>query len=61
MLGVLLIFETMHKKIWKQAEGSGKAETMRNMVRLSRKTKLYNNQKLIRKILANFIKAQAII
>ncbi|MCI7302258.1 MAG: AMP-binding protein [Clostridia bacterium] len=50
MLGVPLIFETMHKKIWKQAEGSGKAETMRNMVRLSRKTKLYNNQKLIRKI-----------
>lgn len=50
MLGVPLIFETMHKKIWKQAEGSGKAETMRNIVRLSRKTKLYNNQKLIRKI-----------
>lgn len=50
MLGVPLIFETMHKKIWKQAESSGKAETMKKMVSLSKKTKLYNNQKLIRKI-----------
>lgn len=50
MLGVPLIFETMHKKIWKQAESSGKAETMGKMVRLSQKTKLYNNQKLIRRI-----------
>ncbi|MCQ4635675.1 AMP-binding protein [Anaerovorax odorimutans] len=50
MLGVPLIFETMHKKIWKQAESSGKAEIMKKMVRLSKKTKLYNNQKMIRRI-----------
>lgn len=50
MLGVPLVFETMHKKVWKQAESSGKVQTMQKMVDLSRKLKLYNNQKLIRKI-----------
>lgn len=52
MLGVPLVFETMHKKIWKQAESSGKAATMRKMMNLSKKLKLYNNQKAIRKIFA---------
>lgn len=50
MLGVPLVFETMHKKVWKQAESSGKADTMQKMVNLSKKLKLYNNQRLIRKI-----------
>lgn len=50
MLGVPLVFETMHKKVWKQAESSGKAETMRKMVNLSKKMKLYNNPKVVRKI-----------
>ncbi|MEG0728048.1 MAG: AMP-binding protein [Anaerovoracaceae bacterium] len=52
MLAVPLIFETMHKKIWKQSESQGKAKKMAKMVKLSKKTKLYNNQKLIRKIFA---------
>ena len=49
MLGVPLVFETMHKKVWKQAESSGKAETMRKMVNLSKKLKLYNKPAVIRK------------
>lgn len=50
MLGVPLVFETMHKKVWKQAESSGKADTMRKMVALSRGTKLFNRQGVIKKI-----------
>lgn len=50
MLGVPIVFETMHKKVWKQAEASGAATKMRRMMNLSRKTKLYNNQDAMRKI-----------
>ena len=32
MLGVPLLFESMHKKIWKKAEASGKADKMRTAV-----------------------------
>lgn len=48
MLGVPLVFESMHKKVWKQAESSGKADTMRRMVKLSKKLKLYNKPKVVR-------------
>lgn len=37
MLGVPLIFESMHKKVWKQAEKSGKADKMRKAVMLTKK------------------------
>lgn len=50
MLGVPLIFESMHKKVWKQAEASGKAPTMRKMVSLSKRLKLYNRPKAVRGI-----------
>lgn len=50
MLGVPLVFESMHKKVWKQAESSGKLETMRRMVNLSKKLKLYNKPKVVRSI-----------
>lgn len=50
MLGVPLVFETMHKRIWKQAESTGKASVMRKMVALSRKTKLYNKPKAVKTI-----------
>ena len=49
MLGVPLVFESMHKKIWKQAETNKKDKKMRGMVSVSRKLKLYN-QPTIRKI-----------
>lgn len=52
MLGVPVVFETMHKKVWKQAEASGQAAKMRNMMNLSRKLKLYNKPELMRKIFA---------
>lgn len=52
MLGVPVVFETMHKKVWKQAEASGQAAKMRNMMNLSRKLKLYNKPDLMRKIFA---------
>lgn len=50
MLGVPLIFESMHKKVWKQAEASGKAPAMRKMVSLSKRLKLYNRPKTVRGI-----------
>lgn len=52
MLAVPLIFETMHKKIWKQVESQGKTKKVQAMVKLSQKTKLYNKQKVVRKIFA---------
>ncbi|MDD2216383.1 MAG: AMP-binding protein [Eubacteriales bacterium] len=42
MLGVPLLFEAMHKKIWKQAEKSGKAKKMRRAIALSKTFHLYN-------------------
>lgn len=52
MIGVPIVFETMHKKVWKQAEASGAATKMKRMMSLSRKTRLYNNQEVMRKIFA---------
>ncbi len=49
MLGVPLVFESMHKKIWKQAETNKKDAKMRGMISISRKLKLYN-QPTIKKI-----------
>lgn len=42
MLGVPLIFESMHKRVWKQAEKSGKAEKLRKAVALSKRLRLEN-------------------
>lgn len=42
MLGVPLIFESMHKKVWKKATDSGKAEKMRKAVQLSKKLGKFN-------------------
>lgn len=36
LVGVPLIFEKMHKKVWKQAETSGKAKKMRRAVNISK-------------------------
>lgn len=36
MLGVPLMFEKMHQKIWKQAESTGKAKTMRRAIAVSK-------------------------
>ena len=50
MLGVPLVFESMHKKIFKQADASGNGRKLRAMIALSKRLKLYNNQTLIRKL-----------
>lgn len=50
MLGVPLVFETMHKKVWKQVEASGKAGAMRKMMDLSNKLKLYNKPAIVKKM-----------
>ncbi|WP_027399474.1 AMP-dependent synthetase/ligase [Anaerovorax odorimutans] len=42
MLGVPLIFENMHKKVWKKAEAGGKADKMKAAVQLSKKLKKFN-------------------
>lgn len=42
MLGVPLLFESMHKKIWKQAEASGKAGKMRKAIAVSKKLNKLN-------------------
>jgi long-chain acyl-CoA synthetase len=50
MLGVPLVFESMHKKVWKQAESTGKATIIQTMINLSKRLKLYNNQEILRKM-----------
>ncbi len=50
MLGVPLVFEKMYKGMWKQAAGRGEAEKLRNAIDLSRKLKLYNNPRLMKKL-----------
>ena len=50
MLGVPIVFETMHKKVWKQAEASGAADKMKKMMALSRRSKLYNKPAAVKKI-----------
>lgn len=50
LLGVPLVFETMHRKVWKQAEASGAAGKMRKMMALVRKTRLYNKPEVMKKI-----------
>ena len=50
MLAVPLIFETMHKKIWKKAASTGRDKKMRKMAEISKKFKIYNKPKLLKKI-----------
>ena len=50
MLGVPAVFETMHKRVWKQAESSGMAGKMQKMMTVARRTGLFNNQKVMRRI-----------
>lgn len=57
MLGVPLVFESMHKKILKQADAAGKANNLKFAMAVSNKFKLYNNQKLIKKIFADLHRA----
>ncbi len=56
MLGVPLVFESLHKKIFKQAESSGRAEKLRKAIELSKKYKLYNNQALVRRMFSDIHK-----
>ena len=48
MLGVPLVFESMHKKLFKQAQKSGKLEKMKKAMVLSKKLKLYNKPELVK-------------
>ncbi|QIB70423.1 AMP-binding protein [Aminipila butyrica] len=50
MLGVPLVFESMHKKLMKQAQTSGKLGKMKKMMAVSRRLKLYNHPQLIKGI-----------
>ena len=52
MLAVPLIFETMHKKVWKKAAASGRDKKMRKAADLSNKFKLYNKPKIVKKMFA---------
>lgn len=50
MLGVPAVFESMHKKVWKQAEASKSAKKMRMMMNIAKKTKAFNNIEMMRKV-----------
>ena len=57
MLGVPLLFEMMHKKLWKQIEKSGKTKKVRRAIALSKAFHLYNTgiaKKLFREIHESF-------
>ena len=53
MLAVPLIFEMMHKKILSKAKESGKDKTLRRMMNISRKFKLYNKGNITRRLFSN--------
>lgn len=53
MLGVPLVFEGTHKKIFKQAVSSGKDKSLSKGLALSKKLKLYNQGNITRKIFAD--------
>lgn len=53
MLAVPLIFEMMHKKIFSKAKESGKEKTLRRMMNISRKFKLYNKGNITRRLFSN--------
>ena len=53
MLAVPLIFEMIHKKILSKAKESGKDKTLRRMMNISRKFKLYNKGNITRRLFSN--------
>ena len=53
MLAVPLIFEMMHKKILSKAKESGKDKTLRRMMNISHKFKLYNKGNITRRLFSN--------
>lgn len=50
MLGVPLIFENMHRKVWKQAEKSGSLSKLQRGIVLSKKMKFQNHPRATRKM-----------
>lgn len=50
ILGVPLIFEKMHRSIFRKAEGRGEAERLRKAIDLSRRLGLYKNKRVIRRM-----------
>ena len=57
MLGVPLVFEGTHKKIFKQAASSGKDKSLKKGIALSKKLKLYNRGNITHKIFKDVHKA----
>lgn len=50
MLGVPLVFENMHRKIWKQAEKSGSLSKLKRGIAMSKKMNLQNHPRTTRKM-----------
>ena len=50
MLGVPLVFENMHRKIWKQAEKSGMLKRLQRGIAMSRKTGLMKHPSAMRRM-----------
>lgn len=50
MVGVPLVFEKIHKGMMKQAESSGQGENLRRAMELSRRLKLYNNPRVMKRM-----------
>jgi long-chain acyl-CoA synthetase len=57
MLGVPLVFEGTHKKVFKQAASSGKDKSLKKGIALSKKLKLYNRGGITHKIFKDVHKA----
>ena len=57
MLGVPLVFEGTHKKVFKQAASSGKDKSLKKGIALSKKLKLYNRGNITHKIFKDVHKA----
>lgn len=52
MLGVPLVFEKMYKGMWKQAKSTGQEEKLKSAITLSKRLKLFNNKRLMKRMFA---------
>ena len=57
MVGVPLVFEKIYKGMMKQADSTGQGDKLRNAIQLSRRMKLYNNPRIMKRMFSSIHEA----
>lgn len=50
LVGVPLVFEKLHKGLMKQADSTGQGDKLRNAIEMSRRMRLYNNPRIMKRM-----------